>query len=237
MADSITSRTLELCSTIQDTLDQWIELGACFDKLACAWISEQEGKLVSRRDTLRKREKTKTQGLRKRAIAHLEALVVSTGFDARDIGRALQIYALEQSAGWVGQLKSERKARELKMLAKWHWEGCKLTRDGERSLKAIHQAIADIGLERATAKQIREIVQSVLGRQAKPKNTARAAAAAFFAAIEGTDSQPAADPQDVAKWLDILLAESPQAATLLVDACERYVDSLTQSQAPTSKVA
>jgi len=237
MADSITSRTLELCSTIQDTLDNWIELGACFDKLACAWISEQEGKPVSRRDTLRKREKTKTQGLRKRAIAHLEALVVKTGFDARQIGKALQYHALEQSAGWIGQLKSEGKARELKALAKWHWEGCKLTRDGERSLKAIHQAIADIGLERATAKQIREIVQSVLGRQAKPKNTARAAAAAFFAAIEGTDNQPAADRDDVAKWLDILLVESPIAAEIITAACERYIDSLTATSEPMAKVA
>src|SRR5260370_29179614 len=107
-ADSITSRTLEICSSIQDTLDQWIELGACFDKLACTWIAEQEGKPVSRRDTLRKREKSKTQGLRKRAIAHLEALVVSTGFDGKEINKALQYFALDRHAGWVGQLKSER---------------------------------------------------------------------------------------------------------------------------------
>ena len=237
MADSITSRMLELCSTIQDTLDNWIELGSCFDKLACTWISEQEGKPVSRRDTLRKREKSKTQGLRKRAIAHLEELVKSTGFDGKLINQALQTYALEQSAGWVSQLKSERKARELRSLARWNWEGCKLTRDGERSLKAIHQAIADLGLERATAKQIREIVQSVLGRQAKPKNTARAAAAAFFAAIEGTDSQQAADREEVSRWLDILLAESPIAAEIITAACERYIDSLTATTGPTAKVA
>ncbi len=78
-ADSITSRALELCSEIQDGLDLWIELGACFDKLACEWIATQQGKPVSRRDTLRKREKSKVQGLRKRAIAHLETLVSSTG--------------------------------------------------------------------------------------------------------------------------------------------------------------
>ncbi|MFL5243164.1 MAG: hypothetical protein ACJ8FY_13745 [Gemmataceae bacterium] len=237
MADSITSRTLELCSTIQDTLDQWIELGSCFDKLACTWISEQEGKPVSRRDTLRKREKSKTQGLRKRAIAHLEALVVKTGFDAKQINKAIQYYALEQNSAWVGQLKSEAKARELKGLARWHWEGCKLTRDGERSLDAIHKAIAEIGMEKATTKEIRAIVRGILGKQSKEPNLALAAAKAFFKAVEGTDKQEPANPEDVAKWLDILLAESPQAATLIVEACERYVDGLTASQAISKAVA
>jgi hypothetical protein len=237
MADSITSRTLELCSSIQDTLDQWIELGACFDKLACAWISEQEGKPLSRRDTLRKREKTKTQGLRKRAIAHLEALVVSTGFDAKLINQALQLFALEQNAAWVGQLKSERKARELKSLARWHWEGCKLTSQGKQSLELIHKAIADVGLATITVKEVRAIVRGILGKQEKAANTARNAAAAFFRAIEGTDSQAPADRDDVAKWLDILLAESPIAAQVITEACERYIDGLTASTAPTAKVA
>jgi len=234
-ADSITSRAVELCSTIQDTLDQWIELGSCFDKLACEWIATQQGKPVSRRDTLRKREKSKVQGLRKRAIAHLETLVSSTGFDGKQINKALQYHALEQSAGWIGQLKSEGKARELRSLARWHWEGCKLTRDGERSLESIHKAIVDLGMASATVKQIRDIVRSVLGRVSKPKNTARAAAAAFFAAIEGTDSQEPADRDDIAKWLDILLAESPIAAEVITEACERYLDGL--QAVPTSKVA
>jgi hypothetical protein len=237
MADSITSRTLELCSSIQDTLDNWIELGACFDKLACAWISEQEGKPVSRRDTLRKREKTKTQGLRKRAIAHLEALVVSTGFDARQINKAIQYYALEQNAAWVSQLKSETKARELRTLARWHWEGCRLTSQGKQSLEVIHKAIADIGPEKATSKQIRAIVRGILGKQEKAANTARNAAAAFFRAIEGTDSQAPADREDVAKWLDILLAESPIAAQVITEACERYIDGLTATTGPVAKVA
>jgi len=236
-ADSITSRTLELCSTIQDTLDHWIELGACFDKLACQWISEQEGKPVSRRDTLRKREKTKTQGLRKRAVAHLEALVVSTGFDAKLINQALQLYALEQNAAWVSQLKSERKARELKSLARWHWEGCQLTSQGKQSLEVIHKAIADVGLGTITAKEVRAIVRGILGKQEKAANTARAAAAAFFRAIEGTDSQAPADREEVSRWLDILLAESPIAAEVITSACERYIDGLTASTAPTAKVA
>jgi len=87
----------------------------------------------------------------------------------------------------------------------------------------------------AKVKQIRDIVRSVLGRVSKPKNTARTAAAAFFAAIEGTDSQEPADRDDVAKWLDILLAESPIAAEIITEACERYLDGL--QAVPTSKVA
>jgi hypothetical protein len=232
------ARVRERCASLQDTLDTWIDVGRDLDSLACAWIAEQ-GQKVGRVPTLRKRKADKKpQGLRKRCIVYLESIVGQTGFDAREIGRALQLFALEKSAPWVGQLKSERKARELKMLAHWHWEGCKLTREGERSIKAVHQALADGGMAALRAKDIREIVSGIIGRVPKAKkNSARAAAKAFFDAIEGTDEQPPADRGDILSWLAVLLSESPLAAEVITEAVEAHLDAMTAAEAPTSKVA
>jgi hypothetical protein len=169
--------------------------------------------------------------VRKRCIAYLESIVGQTGFDAREIGRALQLFALEKSAPWVSQLKSERKARELKMLATWHWDGCRLTREGERSIKEVHKALADGGMNALRAKDIRDIVSGIIGRVPKAKkNSARAAAKAFFDAVEGTDDAPAADRADVLAWLAVLLSESPLAADVLTEAVEAHLDAVTASQ-------
>jgi hypothetical protein len=117
------ARVRERCVSLEDTLDSWIEVGRDLDALACAFIAEQ-GQFTGRVMALRKRGGAKRpEGLRKRCIGYLTSLVASTGFDAKKVNRALQLYALEQSAGWVQQLKSEAKAAELKSLARWHWEG------------------------------------------------------------------------------------------------------------------
>jgi hypothetical protein len=166
-----TCRAKELCVGIQDTLDSWIELGGCFDKLACEFIQAEGGKVNQPRKTLRKRDKSARgpQGLRKKAIAHLETLVQSTGFDGKQINTALQYYALESNAAWVSQLKSERKAKEIKALARWHWEGCRLTSQGKQSLEVIHKAIADVGFESVTVKEVRAIVRGILGKTRRPR--------------------------------------------------------------------
>lgn len=51
----------------------------CFDKLACQSISDQEGSLFLGGTRYADAKRQKVQGLRKRDIAHLEELVVSTG--------------------------------------------------------------------------------------------------------------------------------------------------------------
>ncbi|MFL5242982.1 MAG: hypothetical protein ACJ8FY_12815 [Gemmataceae bacterium] len=232
------TRAKERCRTIQDTLDAWIDLGGDFDTLACAWIAEQ-GANVGKVTTLRKRKgkEKKPEGLRKKCIAHLEALVGSTGFTGKEINKALQLFGLEKSAGWVQQLKSDGKASELRTLARWHWEGCKLTRAGERCIRLAKESLLAVGpLESLTVKQVREVVRSVLGKETKPRNMTRAAAVAFFQAIEGTDKQAPADRADVASWLDVLLAESPIAAEIITEACERYIDGLA-GQGRVAKVA
>src|SRR5262245_5952181 len=221
----VADRVRERCRTLEDTLDSWIALGRDLDQLACAWVSEQDAQLAVKMQ-FRKRSGTKPEGLRKRCIAYLVCLVQETGFNADKVNRALQYYALEQSAAWIQQLKSEGKARELKSLAKWHWEGCKLTREGERSLKAIHGALTANGqdLSHWTVKEIRDIVRGILGRLPKAKNPARAAAQAFFTAIEGSDSTPPADKAEVLSWLAVLLRESPLAAEILTEAVETHLE-------------
>jgi hypothetical protein len=136
------ARVREQCAKLQDTLDQWIDVGRDLDSLACAWVAEQ-GANVGKVASLRKRKAgdKRPEGLRKKCIAFLESLVGSTGFDGKAINQALALFALEKRAGWVAQLKTERKARKLGPLARWHWEGCKLTREGERSFKVIHEAL------------------------------------------------------------------------------------------------
>jgi len=235
------ARVRERCASLQDTLDTWIDVGKDLDQLGCAWVAEQ-GANVGKVTTLRKRKAgSKPEGLRKRCIAYLESLVGSTGFDGKAINQALQLFALEQSAGWVGQLKSERKARELKSLARWHWEGCKLTREGERNVKAIHEALCSAagsqGIAVLPVKTIRDIVRAVIGKETKEANSARAAAVAFFKAIEGTDKTPPADRADILSWLAVLLSESPLAAEIITLAVETHLDTLAASQAPASKVA
>jgi hypothetical protein len=191
------ARVREQCAKLQDTLDQWIDVGKDLDSLACAWVAEQ-GANVGKVATIRRRKNgdRKPEGLRRRCIGYLESLVGSTGFTGKAINQALQMFALEQSAGWVQQLKSETKAKELRSMARWHWEGCKLTREGERSIKVIHEALCSAAtkvngttaIELLSVKTIREIVRSITGKETKVKNTARAAAVAFFNAIEGTTS-------------------------------------------------
>jgi hypothetical protein len=240
-----TNRVRERCASLQDTLDQWIDVGNDLDQLACAWIAEQ-GANVGKVASLRKRKAgSKPEGLRKRCIGYLESLVGSTGFDGKAINQALQLFALEKSAGWVGQLKSERKARELKSLARWHWEGCKLTREGERNVTAIHEALCSAAtkingttaIELLSVKVIRDIVRAIIGKETKEANPARAAAVAFFKAIEGTDKTPPANRDDILAWLAVLLSESPLAADILTQAVETHLDTLTASNAPMSKVA
>jgi len=238
------ARVRERCASLQDTLDTWIDVGKDLDQLGCAWIAEQ-GANVGKVASLRKRKAgdKRPEGLRKKCIGYLESLVGSTGFDGKAINRALQFFALEQNAGWVQQLKSETKTRELKSLARWHWEGCKLTREGERSIKAIHEALCSAAqsvngttaIELLSAKVIRDIVRSITGKETKQANPARAAAVAFFKAIEGTDKTPPADRADILAWLAILLSESPLAAEVITEAVETPLDSLTAT--PTRKVA
>jgi hypothetical protein len=105
------ARVRERCASLQDTLDTWIDVGKDLDALACGWIAEQ-GANVGKVATLRKRKAgSKPEGLRKRCIGYLESLIGSTGFDSKAINKALQLFALEQSAGWIQQLKSEAKAK------------------------------------------------------------------------------------------------------------------------------
>jgi hypothetical protein len=222
----------EQCAALQDTLDAWIAAGRDLDAIACWWIQDQQGK--SERPAKLRRRKSKDgsqrmQGLRKRCLLFLESQVGSTGFDVKEIGKALQYFALEQSAAWISNLKSERKARELKSLARWYWEGCKLSAEGMRSIKAIHSALADAKWN-LSAKQIRETVDSIIGRVAKPVNLARKAAQAFFDAIEGTDRQDAAERSAVLSWLAVLLRESPVAAEVLTTAVETHLDELAAAE-------
>ena len=240
------ARVRERCASLQDTLDTWIDVGRDLDSLACAWIAEQ-GANVGKVATIRRRKNgdKRPEGLRRKCIGYLESVVGSTGFTGKEINQALQLFALEKSAAWVGQLKSERKAKELKSLARWHWESCRLTREGARSIKAIHEALCSAAtkingttaIELLTVKTIREIVRSITGKESKVKNTARAAAVAFFNAIEGTDRQPPADKADVLSWLAVLLSESPLAAEVITEAVETHLDAITAARAPVSKVA
>jgi hypothetical protein len=237
------ARVRERCASIQDTLDQWIDVGRDLDQLATAWVAEQ-GANVGKVATIRRKKSKRVEGLRKRCIGYLESVVGSTGFGAREINEALQLFALEQNAGWIGQFKSETKAKELRSLARWHWEECKLTREGERSIKAIHDALCSAAqsingttaLELLSRKNIREVVRSVTGKETKAKNTARAAVVAFFNAIEGTDKQPPADRAEVLSWLAVLLAESPLAAEVITEAVESHLGAFT-AQSPMGKVA
>jgi hypothetical protein len=240
------ARVRERCADLQDTLDTWIDVGRDLDSLACAWIADQ-GANVGKVATIRRKKSgaKRVEGLRKRCIGYLESLVGSTGFTGKSINQALQLFALEQTAGWIQQLKSEAKARELKSLARWHWEGCKLTREGERSIKLIHEALCSAAskvngttaIELLSAKAIREIVRSITGKESKAKNTARAAAVVFFNAIEGNDRTPPADRADVLSWLAVLLTESPLAAEIIAEAVETHLDAVTAAQTPVSKVA
>jgi hypothetical protein len=104
-----------------------------------------------------------------------------------------------------------------------------------RSIKAIHSALADAKWN-LSAKQIRETVDSIIGRVAKPVNLARKAAQAFFDAIEGTDRQDAAERSAVLSWLAVLLRESPIAAEVLTTAVETHLDELAAAE-KVSKVA
>jgi len=240
------ARVRERCASLQDTLDTWIDVGRDLDSLACAWIGEQ-GANVGKVATIRRRKNSekRPEGLRRKCIGFLETVVGSTGFTGKEINQALQLFALEQSAGWVGQLKSERKARELKPLARWHWEGCRLTREGERSIKAIHEALCSAAskvngtsaIELLPVNVIRDIVRSVMGKVTKKTNPARAAVIAFFKAIEGTDTQPPADRADMLSWLSVLLAESPLAADVLTQAVEGHLEGLQTLQPPASEAA
>jgi hypothetical protein len=225
------TETREVCATIQDTLDSWIKAGAGFDRVACWWIAENEGTKGSTVRRLRKAKKNGApSGLRKRCVAFLEGQFASTGFDGKQINRALRLFALEKSAPWVQGLKSESKARELSSLATWHWDGCRLTREGDRSMRAVKDALTDAGLETVTRAEVREIVSGIIGRRKAKKNTARAAAKAFFDAIEGTDRQGPADRCEVLGWLAVLLAESPLAAEALVQAVEIHLDALAAAE-------
>jgi hypothetical protein len=221
--------TREVCATIQDTLDAWIQAGAGFDRVACWWIAENQGTKGSTVRRLRK-VKAKQTGLRKRCVAFLESQFQSTGFQAVEINRALKIFALEKSAPWVQGLKSEAKARELTMLAAWHWERSNyLSKEGQRSIKAVQSALTDAGLETVTRTEIREIVSGIIGRTPPKKNAARAAAKAFFDAIEGTDKQQPADRSEVLGWLAVLLQESPRACEVISEAVETHLEGLTAS--------
>ena len=75
------------------------------------------------------------------------------------------------------------------------------------------------------------------GKETKVKNTARAAAVAFFNAIEGNDKQPPADRAEVLSWVAVLLTESPLAAEVITEAVETHLDAMTAAQSPVSKVA
>ncbi|HEY1859199.1 MAG TPA: hypothetical protein VGG61_02535 [Gemmataceae bacterium] len=230
--------TREVCATIQDTLDSWIKAGDGFNTIACYWIEQNQGEKGRTVKRLRKSKDGKApSGLRKRCIAFLEGQFESTGFSGKEINRALRLFALEKSAPWVQGLKSESKARELSALAAWHWDGCKLTREGDRSIQAVKAALTDAGLETVTRVEVREIVSGIIGRKKAKKNRARTAAVAFFKAIEGTDDTPPADKADVLAWLAVLLTESPLAAEVIVQAVETHLDGLTAATGRTAAAA
>jgi hypothetical protein len=227
------TETREVCRTIQDTLDSWIGAGAGFDAIACYWIEQHQGEKGRTVKRLRKSKDSKTpSGLRKRCVAFLESQFEQTGFTGKEINRALRLFALEKSAPWVQGLKSESKARELSALAAWHWEGCKLTREGERSIAAVKGALTDAGLEIVTRAEVREIVSGIIGRKKAKKNTARAAIKAFFVAMEGSEDglTGPADRADMVAWLAVLLRESPNSAEILVSAVETHLEAMTAAE-------
>jgi hypothetical protein len=236
IAETITA-TRETCAALQDTLDGWIKAGAGLDTVACWWIAESGQSKGATKRLRKSKAGTAPQGLRKRCVAFLEGQFATTGFTAKEINKALQLFALEKSAPWIAQLKSEAKARELKSLATWHWEGCKLTREGDRSIKAVKQALADGGMAQMTVKDIREVVSGIIGRVKAKKNSARAAAKAFFDAIEGTDDREACDRADILGWLAVLLTESPLAAEVLTTAVEAHLDGLQASEGKVGRAA
>jgi hypothetical protein len=84
---------------------------------------------------------------------------------------------------------------------------------------------------------IRDIVRSITGKETKEGNPARAAAVAFFKAIEATDKKPTANRPDILSWLAVLLTESPLAAGVITEAVETHLDAMSAAQSPVSKVA
>jgi hypothetical protein len=105
----------------------------------------------------------------------------------------------------------------------------------------IHEALCSAagsqGIAVLSVKVIRDIVRSIVGRETKETNPARAAIVAFFKAVEGTDKTPPADRSDVLSWLAVLLSESPLAADVITEAVETHLDAMTAAQAPVGKVA
>jgi hypothetical protein len=215
VGDSTAKRAIELCRAIEDTFDHWRDLGECFDELGRAWIAEHDDE--------------PEEGLRKRMAMHLWALVEHTGINRKAINRSLQLFALEKFAPWVAHFRSESKCRELIPMARWHWSGCKLTPVGKRSLLVIKRALEDIGLEKATRAQIREIVFSARPKSAHRKTSKHQAQNAVKVLWETVDNPR--EREDLARWLDVLLEASPVAADLLEAAFDRLEQRRTRKAA------
>jgi hypothetical protein len=212
VSDSTARRAVELCRAIEDSFDRWRDLGECFDELGREWIAAQDV------DEAVRCRGGDPEGLRKRMVLYLWSLVEETGLKRNGINKALQYYALEKHAPWVSHLRSESKVRVLAGFARWHWEGCKLTDGAKRALATIHGALADVGFERVTVREIREIVWSIRGKSTHRKcarSPAQRAVTALFAAIEGSETEAPAEREDLARWLDVLLETCPVAADLL----------------------
>lgn len=234
MNDSAIRRAIDLCRKVEDTFDQWRDLGECFNELACEWVAQNLEAYLDGGDF---RPGYTRRDLRWRIGDYLFSIVQSTGFARWKVNLALQYYALEQNAGWVSHLRSEGKARLLRSLGTWHWEGCKATKAKLHEIDVIHKAIAALGYEQATMGQIQKIVRGARTQKARVKHSdsiAKGAVNKLFDAIEGTLSHGPAHEGDLASWLDILLASSPKAADLIRAAFDRLESGRTR---PISRVA